>query len=251
MDVLQWPSVQHFSALWFKILELVPFFISAGFARHSVLASAKHGEASNQISSSGKAGHSRPDAASAARFQHLILPHLEAAHNLARFLSRDSDAAEDIVQEAFLRAFKSFEEFRGGNARAWILTIVRNCHHNWWNGRRRASRLVQPENHVSSIGGVEGDFDTFKPSELVQDADTPETNLLRCTEAEMVRLIIETLPETFREVLVLRELEDMSYREISEVVDVPVGTVMSRLARARKMFEANWQRQVLRQEGAP
>ncbi|MDR3518678.1 MAG: sigma-70 family RNA polymerase sigma factor [Azospirillaceae bacterium] len=200
-------------------------FCSAGSAawslirRLSVFLSATVGPAPTAVR--------RPDAATAARFEQFILPHLDAAHNLARFLSRDADAAQDIVQEAFLRAFRSFAEFRGGSARSWLLAIVRNCHYDWRSGRKRDAVLAPP--------------DEVNLDELAGDEDTPETTLLRRLEAESVRAILDGIPELFREVLVLRELEDLTYREIAEVTAVPIGTVMSRLARARKLFAVVWQ----------
>nr|WP_307269206.1 sigma-70 family RNA polymerase sigma factor [Labrys wisconsinensis] len=166
----------------------------------------------------------------------MVLPHLDAAHNLARFLARDADAAEDIVQDAFLRAFRSFDDFRGGSPRAWILAIVRNCHHTW-----RAARRRDPGPWPEGAAGPAGDeIDGETPAEIASREDTPEAALLRRSEAEAVRAVLETLPEPFREVLVLRDLEDLSYREIAEVADLPIGTVMSRLARARTLFAARW-----------
>jgi RNA polymerase sigma-70 factor (ECF subfamily) len=194
---------------------------------------------------------SRPDAATAARFQQTILPHLDAAHNLARYLSRDADAAQDIVQEAFLRAFRSFGDFRGGSPRAWILTIVRNCHNNWRSERKRSPLAANDERRSARCDEAEGDIDTFDLNDIARDEDTPETSLLRRQQSETVQAVLESMPELLREVLVLRELEDMSYREIADVTSVPIGTVMSRLARARGMFETVWQRRVMTPENAP
>jgi RNA polymerase sigma factor (sigma-70 family) len=177
-----------------------------------------------------------PDAAALARFQAMMLPHLDAAHNLARYLCRDADAAEDIVQEAFLRAFRSFADYRGGSARAWILTIVRNCHHSWWQERKRGAR-VEPLD-----GGLNDEGEPRERTDLPHEETTPETALLERDQAAEVRDILGALPEAFREILVLRELEDLSYREISDVTTTPLGTVMSRLARARAMFAEAWKR---------
>lgn len=177
-----------------------------------------------------EAGDAPASAADAARFDAVILPHLDAAYNLARYLSRDADAAQDIVQEAFLRAYRSFGDFRGENPRAWILAIVRNCHLSWRAQMRRAA--------PASPGAPTEDGG----EEQVADADTPESLLLRRSEADLVRGVIERLPEALREVLVLREFDDLSYREISRVADVPLGTVMSRLARARRLFAQLWER---------
>jgi len=163
----------------------------------------------------------------AARFRAEMLPHLDAAYNLARFLCRDPDAAQDIVQEAYLRACRSFATFRGGSARAWILAIVRNCHRDWRSDRRQTETFdpIDEEGEEHAVP---------------RDDETPETHLLRRSEAQEVRRHLASVPEPFREVLVLRELEDLSYREIAEVTATPVGTVMSRLARARKLFATAW-----------
>lgn len=165
-----------------------------------------------------------------ARFQAVILPHLDAAHNLARYLCRDADAAEDIVQEAFLRAFRGFADYRGGSARAWLLTIVRNCHRSWWQARQRS---VHTEPLDDGEGGEER-------TDLPHDEASPEAALLQGAEAAEIREVLDGLPEAFREILVLREMEDLSYREIADTIAAPMGTVMSRLARARALFAAAW-----------
>ncbi|MCG5237832.1 sigma-70 family RNA polymerase sigma factor [Xanthobacter oligotrophicus] len=198
---------------------------------------------------SARHGHAAPaadrglDAAGAARFDALILPHLDAAYNLARYLSRDPDAAQDIVQDAFLRAYRSFADFRGLSPRAWLLAIVRNCHATWRMQRRRAPQAA-PLPHGE---GEEPDDATA----LLVDGDTPESLLLRRTEAEAVRALLEHLPEPLREALVLRELDELSYREIAEVAGVPVGTVMSRLSRARRLFADLWSRATPGGEATP
>lgn len=183
------------------------------------------------------------DAAGAARFDALILPHLDAAYNLARYLSRDPDAAQDIVQDAVLRAYRSFADFRGLSPRAWLLAIVRNCHATWRLKRRRA-----PQSAPLPHGEGETPDDA---ASLLVDGDTPESLLLRRTEAEAVRALLEHLPEPLREVLVLRELDELSYREIAEVAGVPVGTVMSRLSRARRLFADLWSRTTPDGEATP
>jgi len=177
----------------------------------------------------------------AAQFRTTIIPHLDAAYNLARFLSRDPDAAQDIVQDAYLRAFRSFGDYRGGSSRAWVLAIVRNCHHTWFAQRRRAS-MVEPL--AGGPGSPADERAAGERHDLLEDEATPETDLLRRSEAQEVRSTLEALPEAFREVLVLRELEDLSYREIAETTATPIGTVMSRLSRARKLFEAAWRRRM-------
>jgi RNA polymerase sigma factor (sigma-70 family) len=171
---------------------------------------------------------SRPSGdATLARFKQNIVPQLDAAYNFARFLSRDADAAQDIVQEAFLRAYRSFAGYRGGDARAWVFTIVRNCYHSWLMDRRRKARL-------------EVDHHGERNSEELISKDNPEAMLLRKAESRTVRLMLDMMPRPLREILVLRELEELSYRQISDVTALPIGTVMSRLARARKAFGDAW-----------
>ena len=147
------------------------------------------------------------------RFDEVALPHLDAAFNYARWLSGNSAEAEDVVQDAFLRALRYFGSFRGGDARAWLLAIVRNTFHS----RPRAATVSFDARHH--------DRPDPEPS--------PELTLMKGIEDAAVRSAVEALPPDFREVLVLREFEGMSYKEIAEVTGTPVGTVMSRLARAR------------------
>lgn len=176
------------------------------------------------------------------RFQRTIIPHLDAAYNFARFLSRDADAAQDIVQEAYLRAYRSFGGFRNGDARAWTFTIVRNCYHAWLQEGRRKTRYERPMTD-------ERDPDEGSPSpDPASEEDTPEAAFIRKSETQRVRQVINTLPDAMREVLVLRELEDLSYKEIADIIDAPIGTVMSRLARARRDFGEAWRS--LDQKGA-
>jgi RNA polymerase sigma factor (sigma-70 family) len=159
------------------------------------------------------------------RFEALALPHMDAAYNLARWLSRSPSDADDIVQEAMLRAFRAFEGFRGDNIRPWLLTIVRNC---WRNStadvRRRAYDPLPDEDG--------------RP--LAADEPSPEVEAARSNEQSRLHAAIAELPEDFREVLILREMEDMSYREIAEATGAPIGTVMSRLARARTLLKERW-----------
>lgn len=158
----------------------------------------------------------RADAPDDARFRTLVLPHLEAAWNYASYLTRDADVAEDIVQDAFLRAFRARETCRG-DAKAWLMAILRNCWHDWLRKHRPQSLPV------------DGDAEPV-------ETETPHSLLERQSDANHLRAMLAMLPEPFREVLVLRELEEMSYREIAEVTRTPIGTVMSRLARAREML---------------
>lgn len=155
-------------------------------------------------------------------FREVMLPHMDAAYNFARYLARDPSGAEDIVQDAFLRAFRSFDSYRGESAKAWLFAIVRNCFYNWIAANRdRVSISSQASDEAQAI-----------------DEDTPEVILMRRNAADSVRAMIENLPEPFRETIVLRELEELSYKEIARLTAVPIGTVMSRLARARQMLAA-------------
>ena len=155
-----------------------------------------------------------------ADFEAEVLPHLDAAYNLARWLTRNPQDAEDVVQEAFLRAFRFFGGFRGGNAKSWLLRIVRNTTHTWMQAKAsRTSPLDTP-------------FDEEEHGPAL-DLPDPEKLLLRKDGGQAVREAMEKLPAEHREILILRELEDLSYQEIAEVTGVPKGTVMSRLARAR------------------
>jgi RNA polymerase sigma-70 factor (ECF subfamily) len=159
------------------------------------------------------------------RFEALVVPHLSAAYTLARYLMRTDQDAEDIVQDAYLRALKHFAGFRGEartSARAWLLAIVRNTA---YSSRRRH----RPEDGAS-------EFDETLHSDAVA-ADHPEAALLRRTAQDSVRHALDRLAPEFREVIVLRELEGLSYKEISDVAGVPVGTVMSRLSRARSRLQ--------------
>jgi RNA polymerase sigma-70 factor (ECF subfamily) len=160
-------------------------------------------------------------------FGTLVLPHLDAAFNLARYLTRDPTAAEDIAQEAMLRAFRAFAGYRGGSSKAWLLAIVRNCFLSWLQARAGESSAQRMA--VAATGP-----DEERPDAI--EHETPETQLVRHDQIEAVRSLIEHLPEPFREALVLRELEDLSYKEIAAITEVPIGTVMSRLARARRLL---------------
>jgi RNA polymerase sigma factor (sigma-70 family) len=152
-------------------------------------------------------------------FEEVVLPHLDAAFNYARWLTKNDADAEDVVQDAYVRALRFFSSLRGEDARAWLLTIVRNT----WYGRfpRRAG---------SAVMTVAGEATDDRPDASLD----PEAQMIQLQTVEQVRRALETLPTDFREVLVLRELEGLSYKEIAAVVGVPLGTVMSRLARARE-----------------
>jgi RNA polymerase sigma-70 factor (ECF subfamily) len=156
------------------------------------------------------------------RFEQAVLPHLDAAYNLARWLTRNANDAEDVVQEAFCRALRFFGGFRGGDARAWLLKVVRTTCYTWLQ-RHRARDLTAP---------LDEDRD-----EAGSYALNPERLFLQRADKHMLLEAIEDLPVTFREVIVLRELEELTYQEIAGVAGVPLGTVMSRLSRARKQLQ--------------
>ena len=156
------------------------------------------------------------------RFEQALLPHLGAAYNLARWLTHDEHEAEDLVQEAYLRAWKSFAGFHGADGRAWLLMIVRNTCYTWLE-RKRAR-------------GTAAAFDE-KIHGAQDDTLNPETLLLRKEDRESVQQAVEVLPVELREVVVLRELEGLSYKEIAGIAGIPIGTVMSRLARARDRLQ--------------
>jgi RNA polymerase sigma factor (sigma-70 family) len=157
-----------------------------------------------------------------ASFEKAVLPHLDAAYNLARWLTRNDADAEDVVQEAYLRAFRFFGGFHGEDGRAWLLGIVRNTSYTWMQRNR------SPELNMS----LDDEVHDVKSNDL-----NPEALLLQKADAEVLRHAVEELPLEFREVLVLRELDEMSYKQIAAVADLPLGTVMSRLARARKRLQ--------------
>ena len=160
-------------------------------------------------------------------FEAVVLPHLDAAHNLARWLVRDGAAAEDVLQEALLRALTYFASFRGVNPRAWLLQIVRNTAYS----SRSLDRGVQ---FVSLAGSA--DDDEGIGVELPTGEDDPEMSLIKTRDRGRVRELVAALPVELRETLVLRELEELSYKEIAEVTRTPIGTVMSRLWRARRLL---------------
>ena len=158
------------------------------------------------------------------RFEQVVLVHLDAAYNLARWLTRHDQDAEDVVQEACLRAYKFFAGYQGGDSRTWLLTIVRNTGYTWLRQNRghELSAVFDEELH-----------------QVVADCAVlnPEVVFERSANVELLKAALEELPVEFREVMVLRELEDLSYKEIAQVVGVPIGTVMSRLNRARQRLQ--------------
>jgi RNA polymerase sigma-70 factor, ECF subfamily len=156
------------------------------------------------------------------RFEQTILPHLDAAYNLARWLTRNEQDAEDMVQEAYLRAFRFFNAFRGVDGRAWLLTIVRNTCYTWLQQNRAHEITTVFDEEIHSI-----DSDTSNPATLV----------MQNTDHQLLTRALDELPVEFREVVVLRDLEGFSYKEIADIANIPTGTVMSRLARARERLK--------------
>jgi RNA polymerase sigma-70 factor (ECF subfamily) len=155
------------------------------------------------------------------RFEQLMLPHLDAAYNLAHWLARNDQDAQDVVQEAYLRAWRFFPKFRGGDACAWLLKVVRNTCYTWLEKNRPGSTVA---------------FDDEVDSR-VSDAPGPDEAIVREDESQILRRAIEQLPMELREVLVLRELQGLSYKEIAALLAMPLGTVMSRLSRARDLLQ--------------
>ncbi|MFI4973036.1 MAG: sigma-70 family RNA polymerase sigma factor [Caulobacterales bacterium] len=167
-----------------------------------------------------------PSPSQAPRFRTLVMPHLDAAYSLARYLARDATAAEDIAQDALLRAFRGLDSLRGAEVKPWLMAIVRNAYFDW----RRRSRGWED----MAVRGLDDAIDAVADP----DAESPEAALIRRGDVAALREAIEAVPEPFREALVLRELEELSYKEIAEITGAPIGTVMSRLARARRMLAA-------------
>jgi RNA polymerase sigma factor (sigma-70 family) len=162
------------------------------------------------------------------RFDAVMLPHLDAAYNLARWLSGSPTDADDVVQEAFLRAFRFFDGYEGDNPRAWLLAIVRNT---WFTEWRRQHNRADSTPYDDSLN-----VDDQLPGWADESGDDPEKLAVRQDETELVHRALATLPVEYREVIVLRELEDMSYKDVAAVAGIPLGTVMSRLSRARRLL---------------
>src|SRR5216110_3224004 len=165
--------------------------------------------------------HQEQDAAQGhelASFEETMLPHMDAAHNLARWLLRNEQDAQDVVQEAYLRAFKSFAGFHGGNGRAWLLTIVRNTSYTLLKKNRSVDFTTSFDEEIHLAG---------------HESVSPATILEHSEDADLIKEAMDELPAEFREILALRHQEGLSYKEIAEIAQIPPGTVMSRLARAR------------------
>ncbi|MFI4880547.1 MAG: sigma-70 family RNA polymerase sigma factor [Steroidobacterales bacterium] len=163
------------------------------------------------------------------RFEAQVMPHLDAAHRFARWLARSPGEADDIVQEAFLRAFRGFEALRGSDVKAWLLTIVRNCHATARTQQQRRAESPLPD-------ADEVQFDAA----VVASEPGPESTSIEHDDQRQLERLIAALSQEHREVLQLREMEEMTYREIAVVTLLPIGTVMSRLARARAALKLQW-----------
>jgi RNA polymerase sigma factor (sigma-70 family) len=166
----------------------------------------------------------------ARRFEAAVLPHLNAAYNLARWLARDHNDAEDVVQMAFLRAFRFFDNFHDGNVRAWLLTIVRRTYYTWLRDHRHEDDDIGFDELIHSDSNTIGNLSPFEAG------SNPETVAAARDIQRVVNQALEKLPRAYREVVVLKDIENMSYKEIAEIVEIPIGTVMSRLARGRKLL---------------
>jgi len=168
------------------------------------------------------------DPDTARRFETLVLPHMNSAFNVARWLTHNDQDAQDVVQEAYLRAFRFFGGFHGEDARAWLLSIVRNTFYTWHHQNRgHATETTEFEENMHSLETSTSDHD-----------DSPEAMLIRSQSQKRVQKALQGLRLEYREVIVLRELEELSYKEIADIVGIPMGTVMSRLGRGRQQLAA-------------
>ena len=163
----------------------------------------------------------------------LCMPHLDAAYNLARWLTGNSADAEDVVQEAYLRAYRYFDAWRGGNIRVWLLAIVRNSFITWVKENRSSRLVFRSDTPSEETGAIQETAWGTAPRD-------PESLLLERMDSQTLARLMQCLPAEYREVLVLREVEDLAYKEIAAVIDVPIGTVMSRLSRARLALRKLW-----------
>jgi RNA polymerase sigma factor (sigma-70 family) len=163
------------------------------------------------------------------RFEVQVLPHLDAAYNLARWFARSPSDADDIVQDAMLRAFRAFDGVRINDVKPWLLTIVRNCSFTAARRGRQGMTVPLPVDGTEGAGPV-----------LSDEAPDPELSSIQADQGRKLYRVLLTLPSDLREILILREMEDMSYRDIAEITRVPMGTVMSRLARARALLKDKW-----------
>jgi RNA polymerase sigma-70 factor, ECF subfamily len=177
------------------------------------------------------------------RFELLVLPHLDSAYNLARWLLRDEQDAKDVAQEALLRAFRFFDQFRGIDARPWLLKIVRNTSFTWLQQKRAKNAVSLDDDDEEEINKIQGAAaaSSHAPDSISAD---PEELMLAKVDRQIMNAAIERLPVKFKEALLLREFEDLSYKEIAMIAEVPVGTVMSRLGRARALLTKHLQEEL-------
>jgi RNA polymerase sigma-70 factor, ECF subfamily len=168
-----------------------------------------------------------------ARFEGQVLPHLDAAYRFARWLCYAPGDADDVVQEAVLRAFRSFDTLRGSDAKAWLLSIVRNCHLTAAKQQQRRGFVPLPEENDEADGHA-----------MVATTPDPESDSILADQKRVLERVMAALPEEHRSVLMLREIEEMSYAQIAAVTQMPIGTVMSRLARSRAALKAKWVQEV-------
>jgi RNA polymerase sigma-70 factor (ECF subfamily) len=165
-----------------------------------------------------------------ARFEREMLPHLDAAYNLARWLLRGGEDAEDVAQEAFLRALKYFDGFRGQDAKAWLLRIVRNTCYSWIQDRMKTESMTEDEE-----GHLDPEHESAREA-AGHSLAAPDARLIEDADRRLLNEGLQALPTVYREILILRELEQLSYNDIGEIVGIPIGTVMSRLSRARALL---------------
>ena len=177
------------------------------------------------------------------RFQQVALPHLDAAYNLARWLTGNSADADDVTQEAFLRAFRFFDTFRGEDARTWLLKIVRNTYYTLWRQGRRRDESTEFDEEMHSMQDEDPQMPAFGRADL-----NPESIARRGEDIRLLDQALQAIPVEYRETLVLREIEDLSYKQIAETLGIPMGTVMSRIARGRRMLRDAYERLA---EGTP
>ena len=180
------------------------------------------GQSSYGMATQPEATKQLQDADQLARFEQIILPHLDDAYNLARWLTRQEQDADDVVQEAVLRAYQFFDSFQGSSSRPWLLSIVRNTCYTWLQRNRAREGATSFDEEIHSG---------------TRTSESPDTQSLTREDRGLLRQAIEQLPPEFREAIVLRELEGLSYKEIAEIAGIPLGTVMSRLARARDQLQ--------------
>jgi RNA polymerase sigma-70 factor (ECF subfamily) len=168
-----------------------------------------------------------------ARFEAEVLPHLDAAYRFARWLSHAPGDADDLVQEAILRAFRAFDSLRGSDVKTWLMAIVRNCHYTAASQLKRRAFVPLPEENDAQDGYA-----------MTATTPDPQDESIRRDEQRTLDRLIAGLPEEHRTVLMLREIEELDYRQISQVTNVPIGTVMSRLARSRAALKERWLQEV-------